>query len=188
MRGAKRRNSLLIAAFAMLLAIAAPHAAHAQAPTPFNINTCMQNQATGVMKHAQEQLAGFSRIFNNASIPSLNTQCFNYLLGLFNMFTGDIDPTNLIIKVVMTIVLTTIIQAVNQLCQQVMMVVQSAVTFAKSLLCLPLPGLSGVHLQLPTFGGGHCNGINIINAINMANMPSRTPPPGTFNWFGYQPQ
>jgi hypothetical protein len=158
MRGAGKQGSLLMAAFAALLLIAAPHAARAQSQgTPFSMTTCQQNQLNSLTKGAQDKTANHAKVFANATMPQVSTVCLKALLALSTSIGAITDVFGLIWKAV-AFILSTIIM---QVCQAVMSDIKALVRDVQSLLCIPMPHF-GALLQLPHFAGGTCAGISLI--------------------------
>jgi hypothetical protein len=172
MRSTAMRSSLFIAAFVALFMIAVPHAAHAQAAA-FDNAACMKNLQAALYKGAQDQAVVRATVFSNVTVPRLNLTCLNNLMNL-SMTLGTLtNPFNFIWPLIVTTVLQPLINAV---CNVVTSAINAAVSFVKSLLCLPLPGFSGLHFNLGNFSGGSCSGIQLLPGLAVLTGPRAAVP------------
>jgi hypothetical protein len=184
MRGAKKPGPLFMAAFAILLLMVTPHAARAQQTQPFDVNGCITTMQNAQMKGAQDRLAIISNVISNTTIPHADFTCIQNILNFMPVLGGITNPFALFWKAVLAVIIQPLI---TQVCALVTSAINAAVSFAKSLLCIPLPGLEGIHLTMPNFGAGRCNGISLLPNLGVT-QGSLTPPAGQWSYGNYQPQ
>jgi hypothetical protein len=176
-----KRASIIMAAFATLLLVAAPHAVRAagvlQNP---DMQNCRQNMYQAHMKWAQDKATGLNKIWSNVTPPTMNGSCLNNLMSMFNTIGTITDPFNIIWH----LVLSAIQNFVNQICQQIMATISSAINLVKSALCIPIPS-NTLNFNLGgggSFGGSSsCSGVSLLGNVNT----SQTGPalPAMWQWY-----
>ncbi len=176
--------SLLLMAFVMLLAITAPHQAHAQAtvpPHPCDANSTWQNNyANNLATVAQARSTAAQNVFTG--IPNIDVR-LNYCMDLIKaMFDLDVTLSNPM-GLITSLIRSEILALINQACQAAMSVVQQAIAFGLSQFnrfCLPLPNfmIGGINLGLKPVP---CNGVNLLNP-KVTQGPTPQAPAGYSIW------
>jgi hypothetical protein len=173
------RASIILTAFMAFMLVCAPHAARAAVGQNSDWSNCRQNEYQGHIKWAQDKTVGLNRVWQNVTPPTMNNSCLNNLMNMFNAVGTITDPFNIIYH----LVLSAIQSFVNQLCQQVLSAVGSAINMIKSALCIPIPSMSmSFSLGGGTFGGSQsCQGVSLLG--NVAAGAAGTALPGLWNMF-----
>jgi hypothetical protein len=195
MRGSDNRVPLLAAIFMALLFAAVPGPAEALS-TPFGgaaaaannctgytgVQLCQCQISNGLIKGAQDRTMNTMKIFSNASVIDAKlVYCFTSIvmpaLILLGQITSAANGQNPIGSIIWNLIVNlVIIPIINAVCQMVASAVQAAVSFIKSLVCIPIPHFN---LTLPTFHGGAClfgSGVPLFNLLMMAGATRPTTP------------
>jgi hypothetical protein len=159
--------------------LAIPHA-QAQPVQPFNAATCNQTMQTALYKGSQDRFAVEANNIANMVVSQINTQCIQGIMNAFNVLGQTTNLFSLIWGIIWTVIIMPMItNIINQVCQAIVGTVQAAVSFIKNAICIPLPGIPKIPLNLGTLAGKSCNGIALIPALTGFGA-ARPATPGTW--------
>jgi len=177
MRITEKRFPIVAAILVALFFCTIPEAANA-APPPFDAANCMTQMQNATTRRAQDMGANSSKIYNAGELISSKTAfCWNSIImpiwNLIGLYTtaggvgGIFNAIGAIMWQLLITVLTSIVNSIfNAICGAALGIVGSAISFLKSLICLPLPHFN-INFTVPgSYAGGFCkNGISLVNLL-----------------------
>jgi hypothetical protein len=200
MRITENRIPIFAAILAALVFCTISEPANAQGQqqaTPFSAQTCIQNLQNSYTAKAQALTLNNYKVLSNSPLTSMKALfCWDtiiaplrtFLMGIHSSANGTNPLGAAIGAIVMGFLNSIITSQANQICGAVLNIVNSAFSFVKSLLCLPLPHFSGLAFNgIAGFSAGTCNGVNLLNLAAGLNG-NRAVPPGAWGMWGLNKQ